>query len=164
MARSHTPASRASTTPTRTSLDAPLDPEVAAGNSAESLANPAAQTSEGPASAWASEAPPSDRSPGSPAPLGPPGSSPSPRSFRPLRWDDPVDARTWLDRVRSQVADLAALGREGSRLHKHHVLSRAERGRQVHAATTFLQALLGAAEAGLPTPSTEAAEEGDQGE
>ena len=128
MVRSHTPASRASTTPTRTSLDAPLDPEVAAGNPAEPLADPA------------------------------------PRSFRPLRWADPVDARTWLDRVRSQVADLAALGREGSRLHKHHVLSRAERGRQVHAATTFLQALLGAAEAGLPPPSTEAAEEGDQGE
>jgi hypothetical protein len=94
----------------------------------------------------------------------PPGSSPSPRSFRPLRWGDPADARTWLDQVRTQVADLAALGREGSRLHKHHILSRAERSRQVYAATTLLNALLDAAEAGLPSPSADRAEEGDQGE
>ena len=102
--------------------------------------------------------------PAAPASDRPPASSPSPRSFRPLRWDDLDDARAWLDQVRTRVDDLAALGREGARRRKNHVLSRAERAHQVHAAITSLGALLDAARAGLPTPPTEDAEEGGQGE
>jgi hypothetical protein len=156
MERSHKPAPRAKTS-TRAPSDAQLDAEVAAADAAE---HPP-RTSEGPAPGWASEAAPSDPSPAAHPPSEPPGSPPSLRSFRPLRWDDPADARAWLDQVRTQVADLAALGREGSRLSKHHVLSRAERGRQVHTAARLLRALLDAAEAGLPTPL---AEEGEPSE
>ena len=154
MAHSHKPAPRANTSPRP-----PVSPEVSAADAADL----SSRTSEGPAPTWATEAQSSAAFPPAHPPSEPPGSPPSPRSFHPLRWDDPIDARTWLDRVRTQVADLAALGREGSRLHKYHVLSRAERSRQVHAATTLLTTLLDAAEAGLPTPSTEA-EEGEQGE
>jgi hypothetical protein len=156
MVRSHTPAPRASAS-TRAPLDEQLPPEVSAAEAAE----PPPRTGEGPASAWASEAAPSDPSPAAHPPSEPPGSPPSPRSFRPLRWDDPSDARGWFDQVRTQVADLAALGREGSRRRKQHVLSRAERARQVRTAEALLHALLDAAEAGLSSP---AAEEGERGE
>jgi hypothetical protein len=156
MVRSHTPAPRASTT-TRAALDAPLDPEAAA----EQSADPPARTSEGPAPEWASEAPPSDPSSASHTPLEPPGSSPSPCSFRPLRWDDPEDARAWLASARTHIADLAALAREGARPSKHRVLSRSERGRQAHAAERALRTLFDAADAGLPLPPPP---RGDQGE
>jgi hypothetical protein len=156
MKRSHTPAPRA-TRSTRAPLDAQLDPEVATAQTAEQPP----RTSEGPAPSWAPEAPPSAASPTAHDPQEPPGSPPSPRSLRPLRWADPLDARAWLDEVRTQVADLAALGREGSRRIKHRVLSRAERGRQVRTAMRLLDALLDAADAGLTSPP---AEEGDQGE
>jgi hypothetical protein len=142
MVRSHTPASRASTT-TPAALDAQLDPEVAAEQSAENSANPPARTGEGPASSRASEAPPSPCSP------------------RPLRWDDPDDARAWLASARSHVADLAALAREGCRRSKDRVLSRAERGRQTRAAEHALLLLLNAADAGLRIPPPP---EGEQGE
>ena len=161
MVRSHTPAPRASTTTTPAALDAQHDPEVAAEQSAENPADPPARTSEGPASSWASEAPPSDRSPPSHAPSAPMGSSPSPWSPRPLRWDDPDDARAWLASARSHVADLAALAREGCRRSKDRVLSRAERGRQTRAAEHALLLLLNAGDAGLRIPPPP---EGEQGE
>jgi hypothetical protein len=160
MVRSHTPASRASTG-TRAPLDAQLDPEVAAAQPADPAADPPARPSEGPAPAWASGAPPSDRAPASHAPLEPLGSSPSPCSPRPVRWDDPEDARAWLAAVRAHIADLVALAREGCRRGKGRVLSRAERGRQTRAAEHALGTLLDAADAGLlslPAPR------GEQGE
>jgi hypothetical protein len=141
MVRSHTPASRASTT-TPAALDEPLDPEVAAENPAENPADPPARTSEGP------------------APSEPPGSSPSPCSPRPLRWDDPKDARAWLAGVRTHVTDLAALAREGARRGKDRVLSRSERSRQTRAAMQSLSMLFDAADAGLLFPPPR----GDRGE
>jgi hypothetical protein len=160
MVRSHTPASRASTT-APAALDAQHDPEVTAENPAENAAAPPARTSEGPAYAWASEAPPSDRSPAARAPLEPLGSPPSPPSFRALRWDDREDGRAWLARARSHVADLAAVAREGARQSKHRVLSRSERSRQARAAVNALRELFDAAEAGLLFPSPP---RGDRGE
>jgi hypothetical protein len=160
MERSHTPASRASTT-TPAPLDAQHDPEVTAENPVETPADPAARTSEGPAPGRASEAPLSDRAPAAPVPLEPPGSSPSPCSSRPLRWDDPEDARAWLARARIHVADLAALAREGARPSKHRVLSRSERSRQTRAAMQSLSMLFDAADAGLLFPPPR---RGDRGE
>jgi len=77
----------------------------------------------------------------------PPGSPFFPSAFD---WSDAAHARTWLDAVRQAGDDLAALAREGSRLHKHRVLSRAELRRQTNAAERSLHALLAQAEAGLP--------------
>ena len=155
MVRSHTPATRVNTTP-RAPLDADLAPEV----TAEQPAASPARTSEGPAPAWASEAPPSERSPASHVPSEPPGSSPSPCSSRPVRWNDPEDVRSWLSSARTHVADLAAIAREGARRGKHRVLSRSERRRQARAAVHALRALFDAADAGLLFPPSE----GDRGE
>ena len=157
MTHSHTPASRASTT-TSVPHDAHLlDAEARAAEPAD----PATRPSEGPASVGASEGPPSDRSPASPAPVEPPGSSPSAGSFHPLRWDDRKDARVWLDRVRTRVDDLAAVAREGARQSKHRVLSRSERSRQASTALRRLRTLFEAAEAGLDSLSSTS---GDPGE
>ena len=156
MTRSHTPASRASTT-TPTPLAAQPDPEARAAQPAD----PAARTSEGPVPVGASGAPPSDAFPASPAFVEPPGSSPSPASLRPLRWDDRKDARAWLDRVRTRVDDLAAVAREGARPSKHRVLSRSERSRQTSTAVRRLRTLFDAAEAGLESLSPPSGEQGE---
>ena len=115
---------------TRAPLDAQLDPQVAAVEAAEQ--------------------PPRTLQ----------GSPPLPRSIRPLRWDDPVDTRAWLDQVRLAFEDLAALSREGARRLKDRTLSRAEIERQASEAEHKLRALLVAADDGLaPLP----AEKGGRG-
>src|SRR5262245_1017645 len=108
MSHSHKPSPRAST-----SKRAPLDA--------------LSRTSEGPASAWAPEALPSDLSPAAHPPQEPEGSPPSPCSIPPVHWSDPTEARAWLTAARATTFDLVALAREGSRRIKHRVLSRAER-------------------------------------
>jgi hypothetical protein len=141
MVRSHTLSSRA----TR-SRRAPIGAQPIAEDAAAS----SPRTSEGPVPPWAPEASPSDSSPIAPTAhisQEPEGSPPSRRSFRPLRWADPADARAWLDR-------------EGSHRRKRRVLSRAEIRSQRRAAERSLLALLAAADAGLTRPSPEAGERG----
>lgn len=128
----------------RAPLGAQPDPEGAAATSP--------RTSEGPVPPWAPEAQPSDIAPTAHLSQEPQGSPPSRRSFRPLRWADPADARAWLNQVRASFGDLAAAAREGSRRFKHRVLSRAELRRQRRAAERSLGALLDAAQAGLAGP------------
>jgi hypothetical protein len=140
----------------RAPLGAQPDPQIAAADAAP--LHP--RTSEGPVLEWAPEATPSGFSPAAPLPQEPAGSPPSRRSFRPLRWADPADARAWLGEVRAVFEDLAASAREGSRRRKHRTLSRAELRRHARDAERTLAALLHAAEAGLPlgastTPSGE---------
>jgi hypothetical protein len=165
MARSHTLSSRA-TRRMRAHLDAQPDTQDAAAEAAAS----APRTSEGPAPSWAPEAPPSDPSPTAHTPREPPGSSPSHRSFHPLRWADQAHARAWFEATSAAVADLCAVAREGSRRLKHRVLSRAELRRQRRGAEIKLLGLLSAAEAGLgyaalETPETpETPEKGEEGE
>jgi hypothetical protein len=154
MVRSHTLSSRA----TR-SRRAPIGAQPIAEDAAAS----SPRTSEGPVPPWAPEASPSDSSPIAPTAhisQEPEGSPPSRRSFRPLRWADPADARAWLDQVRASFADLAAVAREGSHRRKRRVLSRAEIRSQRRAAERSLLALLAAADAGLTRPSPEAGERG----
>jgi hypothetical protein len=141
----HSHRSSVTTTPSmRALLGAQPDAEDAAASSP--------RTSEGPVPSWAPEAEPSDSSPIAPTahiPQEPPGSPPSRRSFRPLRWADPADARAWLRAIRAASMDLAALAHEGALRGHHRMLTRAEIRRQRRDAERSLLALLEAAEAGL---------------
>jgi hypothetical protein len=140
MQHSHTPAPRANRT-----VRAPTGPQ----QNAEDAAASSPRTSEGPAPDWAPEAEPSDASPTAHIPQEPQGSPPSPRSFRPVHWDDPADVRAWLNIARVIFDELAALTREGSRRLKRRVMSRAELRRQSRDVERSLLALFDAADAGL---------------
>jgi hypothetical protein len=146
MERSHMPSSRA-----RGSMRAPLGAQPDTQMPADDAAA-LPRTSEGPVPPWAPEALPSGPSPTAHIPQEPQGSPPSPRSFRPVRWSDPADARAWLGAARASVADLAALAREGSRRGRHRVLSRAELRRQARDLERALLALFDRADAGLAGP------------
>ena len=89
------------------------------------------------------------------APLGEPANDPMdsvplPRSRGPVRWNDPADARRWLARTREAVSDVVALAREGTRRLKHHVMSRAERRRQLREVEDLILGLFEDADAGIP--------------
>src|SRR4051812_46510306 len=131
MTHSHKPSRRANSSK-RAPIDAPP------------------RTSEGPASAWASEALPSAPSLTAHPPREPEGSSPSPRSPHPVHWADPAQPRPWLDDARAPFDAPAAPAREGSRRFKHRVLSRPERRRHTRDAESTLLSLFDAAFAGLP--------------
>jgi hypothetical protein len=147
MKHSHRPSVTA-TESMRTPAGAQLDPQEAAAEAAAT----ASRTSEGPVHEGAPEAEPSATRPTARHPWELQGSPPSLRSFRslrPLRWDDPIETRAWLQEVRLFFEDLAAVGREGSRRIKDRTLSRAELERQESEAEHKLRALFEAADAGL---------------
>lgn len=76
-------------------------------------------------------------------------------NFPALCWDNPAEARCWLDAVRQQTDDAIAAGEDATRRPRRRVLSRREARRKLEAARVALATLLDAARRGLVDVATE---------